>query len=143
MQEEFLPTRSAMQLLGMASFSLILCKRKKNTLITKKDACSIAATWFSHLLHISVCSLPHVVILYDTGQRLPRQLHKKKQSSTGRERETDTEQINDINISCSCHLGAKPSCIFMSKRHRDHRGSELLALLGSGPQTETQRNSHI
>lgn len=31
MQEEFLPTRSTMQLLGMASFSLILCKRKKNT----------------------------------------------------------------------------------------------------------------
>lgn len=31
------------------------------------------------------------------------------------ERETDRAQINGINISCSCHLGAKPSCIFMSE----------------------------
>lgn len=59
------------------------------------------------------------------------------------ERKRDREQINDINISCSCHLGVKPSCIFMSVRHRDHKGWELLTLLTSGSQLKTRTHTMI
>lgn len=30
--------------------------------------------WAAHLLHVSVRGLPHVVILNDAGERLPREL---------------------------------------------------------------------
>lgn len=46
--------------------------------LTKKFLNSLTYNECAYLLYISVCGLPHVVVLYDTSQRLPWQLHKTK-----------------------------------------------------------------
>lgn len=76
----------------------------------------------SHLLHVSVCGLPHVVVLYDAGQRFPGKLEmrQKEEVCVWGGGGTRREQINNINFSSSCHLGV-PSCIFIQRR-RDHGG---------------------
>lgn len=62
----------------------------------------------SHLLHVSVRGLPHVVVLYDTSQRLPRQLHggRDEEERGGRQ----GEQTGVINVSGSYLLGVVRLC---------------------------------
>lgn len=103
---------------------------------------------YPHLLHVSVCGLPHVVVLYDTGQRLPRQLHRRKEWICVEEG-GETERKLTILISHVLAIRVrKPSCIFMKERHRDHRGWKLPALLGFKPwmnhtYTDKHHDSHI
>lgn len=99
----------------------------------------------SHLLHVSVCGLPHVVVLYDTSQRLPWQLHTREESGGGQGgKRGNTESKLMILIS---HVPAiwvhSASCLFMSERHRDHRRRRLAALLGSELQTRIHTGAHI
>lgn len=46
---------------------------------------SVVREWTAHLLDVSVGGLPHVVILYDAGERLPGELRRQGNMMGGRD----------------------------------------------------------